>query len=256
MQNGEDKIDYDPKTGTLTIYSGEINIVDGWNRTKSYLQVVSDMPDINFKTGLMITNWDKDKTLGYIKDVNKQNKIPEEDLLSKDIDRQEIKVVRKINENKDSDLHTKIVTDTKMITHGDAFVKFSTLGSAIEYEYKLTENPKSMWELNALAKWLVEFFNAVIGINSEEFISNFPKSKETSYIAYENMFYGYISLAKELENDKNWEDKLYNIFTNIDFSINNSVFEKLDIPQPSISKSKQQKISEHFKTFLMNRSDV
>jgi 6-pyruvoyl-tetrahydropterin synthase len=63
------------------------------------------------------------------------------------------------------------------------------------------------------------------------------------------MFAGYISLAKELQNISNWRQKLQEVMSKIDFSINNPKWESLKTAT-DLNKRLLKNISNYFKEMI------
>lgn len=242
LQNGEDEFDYNEQNQTITIFNGEINIVDGAHRCLSILGAVKNNPNIKMNMGVTITNFDIDKARRFIVQEDKKNPIDKKYIQSLDSERLSNMIVQKLNERSDSELRGKIATDSAAIKHNQALTYFNILSDAIEHNFEL----KTKKDVLDISKWLIECFSELIGSYPEQFIDNIAESKKYSTIAHENMFIGYIALFSKLYHDNNWEEKLLNIMEKVDFSMNNPMWNEINLFTKSINKTTIKKISNYY----------
>ena len=109
---------------------------------------------------------------------------------------------------KSSDLAGRVEVVRNSISKNDErhIVTFATLVNAIEIVYKDLETRVQALELS---KYLAEFFNELINLMPE--LHNYEKrakSKETSLIGENFMFYGYVAISKVLREKENWKEYL------------------------------------------------
>jgi hypothetical protein len=80
-----------------------------------------------------------------------------------------------------------------------------------------------------VADYLTDFFNYIIGSYPEVFINNVTEYRKNTIMNDNNMFAGYIVLAKRLQENNIKYNKIKNILDNIDFNRNNPLWEELEI---------------------------
>jgi hypothetical protein len=81
--------------------------------------------------------------------------------------------------------------------------------------------------IRAVARWIVEFTDYLMGLYVDEFINNPYEIKKTSVINHKNMFYGYIALSAKLQNNRQWKELLKQKMESIDFNITNPLWKDL-----------------------------
>jgi hypothetical protein len=155
-------------------------------------------------------------------------------------------IIKKLNESSSSDLKGKITTDNLFIRKHKALTTYDVINNTIQKEYK---DIKTNRDASLIAEWLIEFFNELIGLYPTEFLTEIESTKETSFINNENMFAGYISLSKELQNVSNWRQKLQEVMSKIDFSVNNSKWESLK-SATELNKRLLKNISNYFREIV------
>jgi hypothetical protein len=246
LQNGEESFEYDAKSKTLTVYEGEIDILDGFHRSLGMLSAVQKEPNVHYITGINIVNWDIEKSRRFIVQEDKRNKINTSYVKSLNPEKYENMIIKKINESSSSDLKGKITTDNLLIRKHKALTTYDIINNTIQKEYK---DIKTNRDASIIAEWLIEFFNELVGLYPNEFLTEIESIKEKSFINNENMFAGYISLAKELQNISNWRQKLQEVMSKIDFSINNPKWESLKTAT-DLNKRLLKNISNYFKEMI------
>lgn len=246
LQNGEEEFKYDARTKTLTVLSGDINILDGFHRSLGMINSVQKVPNVHYITGINIVNWDVEKSRRFIVQEDKRNKINQSYVKSLNPEKYENMIVKKINESSASDLKGKIATDMVLIRSHRALTTYDVINSAIIHEYT---DIKSNRDSTLIAEWLIDFFNELIGIYPDAFLSEIEATKANSYINHVNMFSGYVSLSKELQGRNDWRQKLQEALSKIDFSKDNKIWEEFKIEKDSGVRTLRA-ISKYFKSFV------
>jgi hypothetical protein len=246
LQNGEENFEYDAKNKTLTVFEGEIDILDGFHRSMGILAAVQKEPNVKYITGINIVNWDIEKSRRFIVQEDKRNKINPSHVKSLNPEKYENIIIKKINESSSSDFKGRITTDNVLIRKHRALTTYDIFNNTILKEYK---DIKTNRDASIIAEWLIEFFNELIGLYPTEFLTEIESTKKVSFINNENMFAGYITLAKELQNVSNWRQKLQEIMSNIDFSINNPKWESLK-NSTELNKRLLKNISNYFREMI------
>ena len=194
-----------------------INLTDGAHRLKGAESALLTRPNITGYFTLILTNFDIDRANAYIIQKDKQNPIDKEYIRSKDITDLNNEVVKRINENMQSDMRGKIVTDELLIKEGVGLTYFSVMSYAISKLWSL----ETRRDARQLASYLLAFFNELIGIYPNELKIQIKKSRYKNYINNPFIFIYYLTIAKEIQNKQDWEDLLYIILDETDFAKNN-----------------------------------
>jgi hypothetical protein len=197
LHDGED--DFIFKNGDLIINSGELNILDGFHRSVAMNLALLENPDLNYITGVNITNFDVEKGKRFIVQEDKKNKINQE-YIKTITESLENLVVKEINQGSKSDLKGKITHSETLIKNNKALILSSIVADAIKSEFNLKNKRDAM----VLSEWLIEGLNEILFIT---------EGKEG--LRHYNMFAGYISLLKDLQGQGGWREKLKEQIVNI-----------------------------------------
>jgi hypothetical protein len=252
LQNGEDSFDYDETNKILTIYSGEIDSIDGFHRELSILDVIKDEevlkndPELrNMNWGVKIANFDVDKANEFIEQQDNRNPLRKSKKESLNKDKLSNLIVDKLNSDSYSELKNRIAIQEGSLEYGNALVSFITLSNAIDYHFRerlnLLNNKKDVFDIS---KWLVKCFTQLIGSYPDEF--NYAYKKQYSFINSDRAFIGYVAIFSELYNKPNWDDKMYEVMNKIDFSIDNKDWENIGFKNYKFNKGTIKKISDYF----------
>lgn len=226
LNNGESQIDYNKKDEILTIFEGSIiNIVDGFHRKTATALALEENPELDFKWQITFTFLSEKAAHDYMSQKDKQKPMKREWIEQKDYTKPENLVVELIADDKLSELAKVMKDDDAYIRFNRALTKKSVIAQAVKECYEEQLNISS--NIRKVAKWIIEFTDYLMGLYSEEFITNPYKIKETSIINHKNMFYGYIALSAKLQNNKNWKEILQQKMNSIDFDKNNQLWKDL-----------------------------
>lgn len=233
--------------GDIVLNKGSLNLTDGAHREKAAESALLINSNLQGNFTLVLTNFDVDKANQYIKQKDKRNPIDKEYLESKDMENLNNDIVRRLNENSESELKGLIVTDDFLLREGFGVVLFNTMSKTIETLW----NIKIRKEINDISDYLIEFFNELVSIFPEELKFNIKENRNKNYINHSNMFIYYLTIAKEIQEKANWKELLYKIVNNTDFNKDNKYwkgtityirFSNLDKEIPNIIKQHQTKI--------------
>lgn len=234
--------------GDLIINDATLNLIDGAHRLKGAEGALLRSPDIQGNFILVVTNFDVDEANHYIIQKDKRNPIDREYIEAKDITNLNNDVVRKINESMKSDIRGKITTDEYLINEGDALTLFSIMSKTIGRLWKVETRADS----RKLSNYLIDFFNELVGIFPDELKKNIKNTRNKNYINHPNMFIYYLTIAKEIQGEEDWEDLLEIIIEETDFSKRNNEWKgtvtyigahNIDSKLPSIIRTYRDKIS-------------
>jgi hypothetical protein len=241
LKNGEEEFEYDEKNRTLTVYKGEIDILDGFHRSLGMINAVSVNPEVQYITAVNITNFDIEKARRFIVQEDKKNKIAKKHIEAYK-ETLENAIVRKINESPNCDLKGKITTNGRLIQFNQALVEFEVLAQAIKYHFDI----KTQREANQIADYLIEGFNEIIGLYPDEFLDNYAKVKQRSTINHNYTFIGYVALLAKLRENPQWKEKLRKTLEKIDFSIKNPDWEAIGLFNGRLTIKVIESISKYF----------
>ncbi|SDG19041.1 DNA-sulfur modification-associated [Thermoanaerobacter thermohydrosulfuricus] len=241
LKNGEEEFEYDEKNRTLTVYKGEIDILDGFHRSLGMINAVSVNPEVQYITAVNITNFDIEKARRFIVQEDKKNKIAKKHIEAYKETLENI-IVRKINESPNCDLKGKITTNGRLIQFNQALVEFEVLAQAIKYHFDI----KTQREANQIADYLIEGFNEIIGLYPDEFLDNYAKVKQRSIINHNYTFIGYVALLAKLRESSQWKEKLRKTLEKIDFSIKNPDWEAIGLFNDRLTIKVIESISKYF----------
>ena len=126
---------------------------------------------------------------------------------------------------------------------------FDTLSKTIEFIYNLKEEPAIRTE--EVENDLIEIFNNVIGLYHSKFKAELSNTRETSYLAHDNMFMGYIILGDLLKQKygDDWKPELVKVLNSLDFSKTNKIWKKIGI-ENHVNLSTFKKIYDYFKDIV------
>jgi len=251
VKNGEDRVLYNPKNRTLTVYEGStLNTFDGQNRKEGNAKALKENPNLNFNWGLVITNFSEIKTHAYMTQINKQTPISEESLEPKDYSKNENRVVDAI-----MDLNGELSKATKdtddYIKSNRGLTTKGILAQAIIDNY--TEQIELSYNISDVARWIGDFTDYLMGIYIDEFLINPYSIKDTSMINHKKMFFGYIALSSILQNESNWRELLKQKMESIDFNIDNPIWRTIGVNNNrDTNKATRNKLYHLFKEGISN----
>jgi hypothetical protein len=227
--------------GDLVIYSGEIDIFDGYHRKTANSLAIKEFPELDFNWKIAITNWSEKDAQDYMVQINEQKPIKREHTRGMNTNIIGNLVVDRIKDGT-SEFGTQIKdNDAELKFNG--LTKKSILSLTIEECYKEYLGNRIL--INPLGDWIAEFMDYLMGLYMDEFIFNVKATKTTSYISNKNMFIGYIALSEKLYKNDNWKSILKEKMESIDFSINNPFWRE-------IAYNSDEDLSKRTKKYLYN----
>ena len=248
LADGSDQFIYDRKRTTLTIISGELDILDGDHRLSGILEYLNNYPEGNMAYELRITNFDRDTARRFqnqVQTVNRFSKAQKEIL---QVEKPSNRCVNRILSGQ-SDFGKVITENIGYIRAGEALVSFVTLSTAMKYIFDLGDGRQILnKEIYNIADWVSEVLDEIIGLYPEEFIEQKSQAKEVSVMTHENTFIGYIGLAKALMGLDKWRALLSSALASIDFGVDNPAWAdlRIDAQRSSLNKSYVLKVANYF----------
>jgi len=211
LADGSEKIELDDE-GNLNV-NGEINISDGQHRIRALAMILEsndkgntafDLTELKFP--VKITNYNVQTAQQQFHQFSQGLKISSS--RAEYFNQTGIANIIVREFMKKSDLAGRVEVVRNSIPKKDEkhIVTFATLVNAIQLVYEDVETRVQALELS---KYLAEFFNEMINLIPE--LYNFEKrtkSKETSLIGENFMFYGYVAISKVLREKENWKEYL------------------------------------------------
>jgi hypothetical protein len=210
---GEDEISYDPQNQRLTINRGTIlDIVDGYHRTKATEMVYEETGDVDFNWILLLTNYSDEEARVYQGQLAKATPIAkerrEELLGERKSDMVLIDVIPK------SELKGRVSTSKDVHTVSDELVAYKVLAEEIDTQFDL----EKMINVYKVRDYLTKFFNILLETFDDQFLINPNKYRNTSLINNNNIFVGYIVLARRMMDMKLEPYEIVRIVESIDFN--------------------------------------
>jgi hypothetical protein len=236
-----DELKYDPITRSLTITKGtRLDIVDGYHRTKATELAVNEKPEIkDFTFGCWITNYTDDRAANYQGQLAMSTPIAKERQEFLSSSRNSDLVIKELKVS--SELKNRI-SDTNVIkpTAND-LVSYRVLKDAIEEQFKLPTKR----DVYDVSDYLKEFFDYLFGYYQEDFLMKSAESRKTSIMNSNNMFYGYIVLARRMMESGINARNARKYIGEIDFNRNNPLWFELGIlnKDGTFSDTKKSRLS-------------
>lgn len=242
-ESGEELI-YDARKMQLTITEGSfLDILDGYHRILGTIRALEMNPNIDFKFQVAIKNFNITKAQRHLAQISKINEISRVHIQALEASRYADTVVKHLRE--ESDLRGRISQTNRVNTSvNNELVSYNTLADTIEEEFKMVSRKEAM----DVANYLTDFFDYLIGSFPNEFIENVQETKENSLINENQMFAGYIILARKLKEENMTFTYISDIIKSIDFSKNNPLWEKEGIlTDGKINQNTRKNIKKFFR---------
>jgi hypothetical protein len=215
---------YDPKNLELTITKGtRLDIVDGYHRCKATQNALQVNPELNFNFAVLITNYSTKKAQQYQAQLAKATPISKTRIQEFEANRLSDTVVQQLKE--ESDLKGRISQTNRIHSLNKELVTYNVLSDTIDEQFKMESRADSL----DVGDYLTEFFNILLGLYTEEFLMNIEETRKTSLINDNNMFIGYLVLARRMYEEDIKAKEIRKIMKNINFNRMNPEWKKLDI---------------------------
>jgi hypothetical protein len=217
---------YNSNTLELTIEKDTaLFIVDGWHRCKASQNALQMNPELHFNFAVLITNYSTKKAQQYQAQLAKATPISKVRIQELEANRLSDSVVQQLKE--ESDLKGRISQTNRIHSLNKELVTYNVLSDSIDEQFKM----ETRADAADVGDYLTDFFNILIGEYSEQFLTNIEETRKTSLINDNNMFIGYITLARRMfESDIKARD-IRKIIKNIDFDRNNPTWVGLIIDE-------------------------
>jgi hypothetical protein len=184
---------YDPKNLQLSITKGtRLDILDGYHRCKASQNALQANPDLNFNFAVMITNYNTKKAQQFQAQIAKASQISKTRIQELEANRLSDTVVQQLKD--ESDLKGRISQTNRIHSLNKELVTYNVLSDTIDEEFKM----ETRADAADVGDYLVEYFNFLISFHQDEFINNIENTRKDSLINDNNMFIGYITLARKM----------------------------------------------------------
>lgn len=216
---------YDKVKKQLTIHEGTINILDGWHRCLAMMTLLMMDEKMKYNFEIRFVNYNEARAAAFVKQEDIRNKISEQHIASIDMSELANSVTRTVNEDIQSDIAGKIVTDRKYITEGVGLTMFKSFSDTVQELWRLDTRT----DADNLSHYLIQFFNQLLWLKKPELLNDIKANKRKSYVNHEGMFIFYLTIAKDIQNYANWKDILKQIINKTDFSKKNPFWDALGV---------------------------
>ncbi|MGM9987367.1 MAG: DNA sulfur modification protein DndB [Bacillaceae bacterium] len=219
-----DELIYDSKKKEITITKGTIlTILDGYHRCKGIQAALSVNPNLDFRFPVMLLNYSQSKAQRYLGQIAKANPISKARAKELSQASYATTVIQQLRE--ESMLKGMISQTERLIRINKEIVTVSVLMDSIEEEFNL----KTKKDALDVGDFLVKFFDYLISYHEEAFITKYNETRAVSLINFNQMFYGYIILARRLYKNNRKPKDINDIMKKIDFSKDNPIWRELGI---------------------------
>jgi hypothetical protein len=246
--NNTEELIYNEKAHTLTITEGTLlDILDGFHRLTSITLAMSQDPSLDMTFKINVVNFSVKQAQEFFAQLNTTNPISQGRLKEMKESRQADFITKQVQIN--SELSNYISKSDRISPKSNILVSFNVLSDAIHEVFDIKDKPTAM----QIADFLSEFFDKLMLGNSKEFMTDIVNTRENSIININQMFFGYVVLAKKFYDNKIKLTKLQKVIESIDFSRDNEMWQFLGIldENKSVVGNAGKKIMDHFKTITI-----
>lgn len=210
--SGEEVV-YDSKNMELTITRGtRVSITDGFHRITGARNALQINPDLEFNFAVLLTNYNTKKAQGYMAQISKSNPVSKTRIQELEANRFSDNIVRQLKE--ESELKGRISQTNRLHSLNRELCTYNVLADSIDVEFKMETKLDAM----DIGDYLVEFFDFLIGSYPDEFINDIQETRKTSLINDNNMFVGYVILARRMYENNIKAKEVRKVIKDIDFT--------------------------------------
>ncbi|MGD6876912.1 DNA sulfur modification protein DndB [Bacillus infantis] len=215
---------FDSKKMELTITKGtKCDIVDGFHRCRASQLALQQNPELSFNFAVLITNYSTKKAQQYQAQLAKATPISKTRIQELEANRLSDTVVQQLRE--ESELKGKISQTNRIHSLNKELVTYNVLADTIDEEFRMNTRADAA----DVGDYLTEVFSFLIGSYPDEFINNISETRKETIINDNNMFVGYIVLARRMMETGLKEREIRKLIKDIDFSRDNSLWRKLGV---------------------------
>lgn len=221
---GGTELIFDSNKMELTITKGtRLAIVDGYHRCRASQNALQVNPELDFNFAVLITNYSTKKAQQYQAQLAKATPISRTRIQELEANRLSDTVVQQLKE--ESDLKGRISQTNRIHSLNKELVTYNVLSDTIDEQFKM----ETRADAADVGDYLVDYLNFLIGSYPEEFINNINETRKTSLINDNNVFIGYLVLARRMFEAGVKAKEVRKIIKDIDFNRDNKLWVELGI---------------------------
>jgi hypothetical protein len=148
----------------------------------------------------------------------------------------------------ESDLQGRISQTNRIHSLNKELVTYNVLSNSIDDEFKMNTRV----DAEDVADYLIDYFNFLIGSYPEAFINNIEKTRKDSLINDNNMFVGYIVLARKMFEKGIKPRKVKEYIDNIEFNRENKLWQEKGILDSQLNITDTNKARKSIKELFEN----
>lgn len=252
-KTGKESIYYSPNTNVLKITIDDnttFNLIDGAHRWLGIVKAYAEKPNMEYNFVFNIMNYTQQRALDFVLIQDKQT--PFDQLYVQTVSKADefMVLAQDINSSgnaKTNSLYNRIGNDFTDVKYTEAYTTSIIFSKAIKYNFNKDE--LSAFEIAQIKKFLMDSFVYVLGKFESQF-ENRTKSQEENITTHPNTFIGYIAILSTLYGDNDWQTKILDILNDIDFSVKNKAWSKINMFSERTTDSLIKKISDYFKEII------
>lgn len=222
-ESGEEVL-FDSRKNELTITKNtRVSITDGFHRITGARNALQINPDLEFNFAVLVTNYSTKKAQNYMAQISKANAVSKTRIQELEANRFSDNVVQQLKE--ESELKGRISQTNRLHYLNRELCTYNILADTIDSEFKMETKLDSL----DVGDYLVSFFDFLIGSYPDEFINNIEETRKVSLINNNNIFIGYIVLARKMYESKIKAKEVRKYINSIDFSKTNPTWKQTGI---------------------------
>ncbi len=236
----------------LTVAEGTLlDILDGFHRLQAIVKTLSVKPDIDMPFTLRILNYDIQRAKMYFEQMNKTEPVAKSRLAEMNTTGMSNFIAKTVQLN--SRLRGRVSSSDMIPPQGEFLVTFRTLQEAIQENFHVQNKAEAI----AIAEFLTQFFNQLIEHDTDAFDTDIAAVRKRSIINANQMFYGYVALAKRFYQQRIDITRLSSLMEQIDFDRDNPLWRTLKIvDERGITNNMKKAITAYFKQLPIIVDDV
>jgi hypothetical protein len=224
LANGEEDFSYNSDKRTLTIYSGEIDLLDGFHRTLAGRNAFHRDPSVKFNYKIRVVHWDVEKAKAFIHQESLGTQLDPLAKKTYDVYNEVNQVVHKLNENPKSIFRNKITTEKSKLDNGNALIMFDLVFDCIDHLFKVKNNK----DVIVVSNYIQNVMSSIV----------FNDINILDQVIDPRLFITYMIIASLNFGKEEWEESVFMQVSKIDKSYIESLeFKKLN--KTFINKIKQ-----------------
>ncbi|MCY8831176.1 hypothetical protein [Bacillus atrophaeus] len=202
-----------PSDLSLTVTKGTlVDVLDGYHRISGVVKAIAEAPELDQPFILNILNYTEEKAKLHFGQLNTINPVEKSRIEEMSQKRYSSTIVEQLKYN--SELKDKISAQSEIGLSSPFLVTYYTLSEAIDNAFEINSRRDAI----QLSKYLRDFFAELFYAFPDDFLENdLSEARNKSYINYNALFYGYIYLAKKMQESDTPLAKLETILQQVDF---------------------------------------